>query len=235
MPTRRDFLRGLLGAAAFPSALLAQQRPRRDIRVLQIGVRLPEAGLVALGAQLGLEEAKRTAGLLAVQLRIAATSSEVLVGLTAPEGRLDVPLLVAGPPEALPRPARPGVFRVAAGPAARERALAKRPGQGLRVMDWHPLLERFGADQLNERFHRRFGRSMDESAWRGWVAVKIAVEAALASPPGASMSLADRLRVQGFDGHKGMQLRFDPRSGHLIQPVYLVDARGRLVDEVKPE
>ena len=234
MPTRRDFLRGLLGAAAFPSALLAQG-PRRDIRALQIGVRLPETGLVALGAQLGLEEAKRTADHLAVELRRAATSGEILVGLTAPEGKLEVPLLVAGPPEALPRPARPEVFRVAASPKARERALAKRSVQGLRVMDWHPLLERFGADQLNERFHRRFGRSMDESAWRGWVAVKIAVEAALASPPGASMSIADRLRVQGFDGHKGMQLRFDPQDGYLIQPVYLVDAKGRLVDEVRPE
>lgn len=234
MPTRRDFLRALLGAAASPAALLAQ-RPRGDVRVLQVGVRLPEAGAVARGAQLGLEEANRTARLLAVVLRRAATSGEILVGLTAPGQNLDVPLLVAGPPEVLPRPARPEVFRVAASPQARERALAKDPGKGLRVMDWHPLLERFGADQLNQRFHRRFGRSMDESAWRGWVAVKIATEAALASPPGASMKPLDRLRVQGFDGHKGMPLRFDPRNHYLIQPLYLVDAKGRLVEEVAPE
>jgi hypothetical protein len=32
-----------------------------------------------------------------------------------------------------------------------------------------------------------------------------------------------------------MPLRFDPQDHHLIQPVYVVDSEGRVVDEVTPE
>jgi hypothetical protein len=32
-----------------------------------------------------------------------------------------------------------------------------------------------------------------------------------------------------------MMLRFDPQDRHLVQPVYLVDAAGRMVEPVEPE
>jgi hypothetical protein len=32
-----------------------------------------------------------------------------------------------------------------------------------------------------------------------------------------------------------MMLSFDPHDRHLIQPVYVVDAQGKLVDQVEPE
>ena len=83
------------------------------------------------------------------------------------------------------------------------------------------------AEQLNERFHRRFGQPMDEDAWHGWIAVKIATELALRASPGTT--LLDLLPRSAFDGHKGAQLRFDPQDHCLIQPVYRIDGKGRLV------
>jgi hypothetical protein len=69
---------------------------------------------------------------------------------------------------------------------------------------------------------------MDEAAWHGWMAVKIAAELALRQAGGG-------LEGAIFDGHKGMPLRFDGRDHHLVQPVYLIDAKGRLAGEVRPE
>ena len=97
--------------------------------------------------------------------------------------------------------------------------------RGNRDAPTHPALDRFGAEQLNERFHRRFGRPMDEVAWRGWMAVKIAAEVALRG------GILQQLGDSGFDGHKGTQLRFG-EDHYLVQPVYVVDAKGKMVEEV---
>jgi hypothetical protein len=126
---------------------------------------------------------------------------------------------------------------VASSPDFRRQALGKHPDRkDLRVADWHPGLQKFGADSLNLRFQRRFNHPMDEAAWRGWIAVKLAAELALRFPAATTgTAAADRIGELSIDGHKGMPLRFDPRSHHLIQPVYLVDGEGKVVDEVAPE
>jgi hypothetical protein len=77
---------------------------------------------------------------------------------------------------------------------------------------WYPELKQFGAGELNERFLKKTKHPMDEAAWLGWIAVKIAAEAALRNRDIGS------IRV---DGHKGVQLRFD-REGTLLQPLYIV-------------
>ncbi|HEV2843231.1 MAG TPA: hypothetical protein VG477_00160 [Thermoanaerobaculia bacterium] len=207
MTTRRDLLKAVLGMSALAFA---------DLRELRLGNLLPPGDP---GVLLGVEEAERTATLLQVKLRWAP-SGEILIGREAP-AKLSVPFLAAGPPEEAP--VRPRVFRVASSPRVRREALARH--KGLRVVDWHPDLERFGAGQLNERFHRRFGRPMDEASWRGWMAVKIAAEVALRG------GILQQLGDSAFDGHKGTQLRFG-EDHHLIQPVYVVDARGKIVEDV---
>ena len=205
MTTRRDFLKGLL------AAVLAAPKP--ETRTVQIALLLPEGTSAHRGALLGFEEAKRTADLLGVVLRRTTTAGDVTIGPTAPPQEPRTLFLVTGVQKA--SPPRPRVFYVASN--------RREP----RVVDWHPDLERFGAEQLNERFHRRFGQPMDEDAWHGWIAVKIAAELALKVSPGTS--LLDLLPRLAFDGHKGTQLRFG-EDHHLIQPVYRVDSKGKLLE-----
>jgi hypothetical protein len=64
------------------------------------------------------------------------------------------------------------------------------------------------------------------------MAVKIVTEAALRSPDG---DLLTALTTLQFDGHKGVPLWFHPETHHLVQPVYLVDRKGKVVGEVVPE
>jgi hypothetical protein len=97
---------------------------------------------------------------------------------------------------------------------------------------WDSTLERFGAIQLNDRFRLRFHSGMTSEAWAGWMAVKIATEAAFRSGnanPRAlrKYMLADDTR---FDGHKGMPLQFDQRTHLLRQTLYRRAADGRLVE-----
>jgi ABC-type branched-subunit amino acid transport system substrate-binding protein len=89
---------------------------------------------------------------------------------------------------------------------------------------WHHTLRRFGADQLNERFRRRFGSEMDGPAWAAWAAVKVLVDGAMRARTTNGAALARHLLRPDsrFDAHKGEPLTFDPRTGELRQPLYLV-------------
>lgn len=144
------------------------------------------------GAQLGAEEAGRTAELLGARFELT-TDLEGVVAVIGP----GVDLLIPGGK----------VFHVSSSPAER---LERWDGEG-EVVDWHHSLTRFGAEQLNSRFEARFGAPMDSLAWASWLAVKIAAEMALRGRP------LEKLR---FDGHKGQPLWF--QGNRLRQPLYVV-------------
>jgi hypothetical protein len=90
------------------------------------------------------------------------------------------------------------------------------PGEAW-VAEWHASLSRFGARELNERFHRRFHRGMESGAWLGWIAVRAATDAALRSGGDVRRGLG-RVRL---DGHKGTALVFD-EDGFLGQPLLVI-------------
>lgn len=232
---RRDFLRSLLAAgafAAFGRGSLAL--PAAETRRFSLGILLDPATPEGRGASLGVEEAQRLGELLHVAISAGPTSEFALIGLAPPKVETPALFLQAVP---APTPSARPAWNVTASPAFRQQALAhyldRNPDRkDLRVADWHSGLMKFGAEELNVRFRRRFGQAMDERAWHGWIAVKCAVEIALRYPGGSPKEKVGELRL---DGHKGMMLRFDPQDRHLVQPVYLVDAQEKMVEAVEPE
>ena len=243
MTNRRDFLRCLLaaGALAGGEALAVKPKPRQrsesppsPMRRIPIGLRLDPETAAGRGARLGLEEAQRAGELLKLQFQEVPTSEYANVGLVPPKQETAALFLTVGPLlKEKEGEARPRVYSVSASLEFRRQALARHPNRNdLHVVDWHHDLKKFGADALNLRFSRRFEQPMDEAAWRGWMAVKLVTELALRHP---DASTADKLEELSIDGHKGMPLRFDPRSHQLVQPVYLVDAGEKVVEEVAPE
>ena len=248
MTNRRDFLRGLLAAGALAGAgeaLAAKPKPQRrsgrhaasppppQMRQIPIALRLDPETAAGRGARLGLEEAQRAGELLKLQFQEVPTSEYATVGLVPPKQEPAGLFLTVGPLLKEGETPRARVYSVAATLEFRRQALARHPDRNdLHVVDWHHDLRKFGADALNLRFSRRFEQPMDEAAWRGWMAVKLVTEMALRYPEGGA---ADKIEELSIDGHKGMPLRFDPRSHHLIQPVYLVDAGEKVVEEVAPE
>ncbi|HTU99192.1 MAG TPA: hypothetical protein VMF13_01540 [Luteitalea sp.] len=97
------------------------------------------------------------------------------------------------------------------------------PVKSVSGVEWHPRLVRDGAAALNARFRRHAGAAMDAAAWRGWMAVRVAFDAALRAIAGEADLLA-----QTFEGHKGQPLRF-AEDGHLQQPTYRTGPDGRPV------
>jgi hypothetical protein len=125
------------------------------------------------------------------------------------------------------------------GPSAESEALA--PAQsgsaaaehesegGDELVAWHESLDRFGAQQLNERFRAHFARGMDGAAWTSWFGVKVLVEAALRTGSQNPTVLAGYLLADGtsFDGHKGQPLRFRSEDHQLMHPLYTPEASGQ--------
>jgi hypothetical protein len=197
MITRRE----LLGAAVALTGVRLQ--PIRF--ALAAGV----AGPLEEGIRFGLREASRATTLLGRPLELAngaATVIERNAGISTPEGRFT--LIAAGEEQA----------------AAIEQALAAGVPRsaGLRAAHWHHSLFKYGASELNERFGRAHARSMSQDHWLGWLAVKIIAEGALRAHDGES--IAASIARGRFDGHKGVALRFDPRTRRLRQPLYVVDS-----------
>jgi ABC-type branched-subunit amino acid transport system substrate-binding protein len=116
-------------------------------------------------------------------------------------------------------PERDGVFRV----GVPDSVYSSGAGTGSRLVLWHPGLFRYGAEQLNERYRRRFDAGMTAEAWAGWMAVKAVTEATLRAK-GESVpkaGLADSRA--GFDGHKGGPLAFSGPGRALAQPLYALE------------
>ena len=91
------------------------------------------------------------------------------------------------------------------------------------VVLWTPTLERYGASQINDRYRAKYGTPMDGGAWAGWVAMKIAAEAALRAHSGDAAAILFYLESPSvsFDGHKGWPLSFRLTDHQLRQPLYV--------------
>ena len=92
------------------------------------------------------------------------------------------------------------------------------------IVLWAPTLERYGASQINNRFRAKYQLPMDGGAWAGWVAVKIASEAALRARsvnPRPILAFLENSSTS-FDGHKGWPLSFRSADHQLRQPLYVV-------------
>jgi hypothetical protein len=218
---------------------------------LRIGLVLPDSsrwsaamGSAARGVEMGVEEAARSASLLRSAVRLERDSSaarlvsgervQALIGgfspaecrsLAATAQRLGVIFVDVGCADDALRGAecRPSTLHVAASEAMRRDALAASAGGG-EVVEWDARLERFGADQLNQRFRARQGVGMDSQGWAGWFAVKMLWESSLRARTTAPAALLVWVRSDAaqFDGHKGRPLSIRAWDGQLRQPLYLV-------------
>lgn len=124
----------------------------------------------------------------------------------------------------------PFLFHVAPSNAMLRDAHAQTPG-ATDVVAWDGALTRFGADTLNERFRKRFGRAMTAPSWAAWFAVKTLWESTLRMKSADPRQLADYLTrdTTQFDGHKGRPLSFRSWDHQLRQFLY-ARVGGKLVD-----
>ncbi len=95
--------------------------------------------------------------------------------------------------------------------------------EGLIPSAWHWTLERYGAPQLNQRFHRITERRMKDLDYAAWAAVKSVVEAVVRSQSSDIITLKKYLRSDNFtlDTYKGVPGNFRQWDNQLRQPILL--------------
>ena len=127
---------------------------------------------------------------------------------------------------------RASAFHLAPSAAMAADAVRLAAVDGGRAEAWDARLERFGADQLTQRFRARFGEGMDSQGWVGWFAVKLLWESTLRARSTDPAALRRWLSsdVAQFDGHKGRPLSFRAWDHQLRQPLYVAAPSGDPVE-----
>lgn len=99
----------------------------------------------------------------------------------------------------------------------------QRPQSKARAQAWHHGFKKFAARDLNKRFRKAFDTAMDDAAWAGWAAVKMASDLLARGTAIDAKTLLRQLRtVLAFDGQKGDAMDFRA-NGQLRQPILLVE------------
>jgi ABC-type branched-subunit amino acid transport system substrate-binding protein len=246
-----------LSATAF-ATLAAQMSPVLRVGLITRANPTGGAASVARGVELGAAEAKQTASLLggnvvlfeesalgsvdaAATRLLSGRKVQVIIGSSAEDANAlsqfaDEHGLIffdaASRSTTLRSSCRRHTFHIEASDSmyanASRRGGARRDTDDSTVL-WAGSLEKYGASQINERFRNRYHAPMDGSAWAGWVAVKIAAEAALRARSARTAALLSYLEAASttFDGHKGWPLSFRSSDHQLRQPLYVVMRSGQ--------
>jgi ABC transporter substrate binding protein (PQQ-dependent alcohol dehydrogenase system) len=94
---------------------------------------------------------------------------------------------------------------------------------GLMTVAWSPIMEQWGATQLQDRFRAAAGRPMNSYDYAAWLAVRGIGEAVTRTKSNDPAALKAFMMSETFalDGFKGSRLSFRPWNGQLRQPIPL--------------
>jgi len=99
--------------------------------------------------------------------------------------------------------------------------------EGLRPVAWAPVVEQWGAAQLQGRFEDLAGRPMRSADYAAWAAIRAIGEAVTRTGTADPARLRDYMLSDAFElgGFKGRPLTFRAWNGQLRQPIPLVHPR----------
>jgi ABC transporter substrate binding protein (PQQ-dependent alcohol dehydrogenase system) len=99
--------------------------------------------------------------------------------------------------------------------------------EGLSAVTWSPVIEQWGAAQLQSRFEETAGRGMQPQDYAAWAAVRALGEAVTRTNSGDPGVLRDYLLSEDFElaGFKGRPLTFRDWNGQLRQPIAIAHPR----------
>ena len=106
---------------------------------------------------------------------------------------------------------------------------------GLRPLTWHPSHESWGATQLQRRFEELSGRTMRDSDYQTWLALRVIGEAVTRAGTADPQAIRDYAMGDEFElaAFKGQPVTFRNWNGQLRQPILLSD--GRMTVSVSPQ
>lgn len=99
--------------------------------------------------------------------------------------------------------------------------------EGLTAVTWSPVIEQWGAAQLQSRFEEEHGREMTSQDYAAWAAVRVLGEAVTRTNETDPATLRAYILSDAFElaGFKGRPLTFRDWNGQLRQPIALAHPR----------
>lgn len=99
--------------------------------------------------------------------------------------------------------------------------------EGLSAVTWSPVIEQWGAVQLQNRFEEHAGRTMGATDYAAWAAVRTLGEAVTRTGSGDLAVLRDYIFSDAFElaGFKGRPLTYRGWNGQLRQPIAVAHPR----------
>lgn len=108
--------------------------------------------------------------------------------------------------------------------------LQKKPDSKAVAAGWHSDFKKYAASQVNKRFNDMHAKSMDDSAYSGWIAMKAISDAVVRTNSNDAATLIPFLKNDlVMDGAKGLKMNFRS-TGQLRQMLLLVED-GKMVGE----
>jgi ABC-type branched-subunit amino acid transport system substrate-binding protein len=108
--------------------------------------------------------------------------------------------------------------------------LQKNPDASVEAWAWHPKFVKYAARDLNKRFLKVQGVTMDDDAWAGWAAVRMVAEGVIRTQSTDPSALLAFMKSEiAFDGQKGVPHTFRD-TGQLRQRLLIVE-NGKLAGE----
>lgn len=106
----------------------------------------------------------------------------------------------------------------------------KKPGSNVTAQAWHGDFVKFAARDLNKRFKKKQGQTMNDYSWAGWAAVKMTSDSVARENISNAKHMLTHLKTDlSFDGQKGSNMNFR-ETGQLRQLMILVED-GKIVAE----
>ncbi|WP_136635118.1 ABC transporter substrate-binding protein [Pseudooceanicola onchidii] len=99
--------------------------------------------------------------------------------------------------------------------------------EGLTAVTWSPVIEQWGAAQLQSRFHEAHARDMQSEDYAAWAALRTIGEAVTRTGSDDPQVLRDYILSDAFElaGFKGRPLTYRRWNGQLRQPIAVAHPR----------
>jgi ABC-type branched-subunit amino acid transport system substrate-binding protein len=222
------------------TTLLAPSAVALDIRIGFLG---PTESDAWYGASQGISEANQQGKFLGLLYTLAATpdqsqalAADTAVLITAVSASRLLNVAAAAGPRAvvnvsaaeneLREACVANLFHTLPSFAMRSDAIQqwqrKESNANVEARAWHPDFKKYAAGQLNKRYAAASGRTMTDSAWAAWAAVKLVSDTVARLGNNDPDSIVQALTHElAFDGQKGVDMNFR-NTGQLRQPMLLI-------------
>lgn len=99
--------------------------------------------------------------------------------------------------------------------------------EGLSAVTWSPVIEQWGAAQLQSRFEKQNGREMGSQDYAAWAAMRTLGEAVTRTSAGDPATLRTYILSDDFElaGFKGRPMTYRGWNGQLRQPIAIAHPR----------